>query len=380
MTGKQKVLIFIDWYKPAYKAGGPIQSMSKMIEFQKDYFEFYIFCGNKDLGENEPLLNVASDQWNRLENENVYYSSKGLNTNLFNQLIHNIQPDTIYINGIFSINFSIKPIFFSSFLKIKIVVASRGMLGEGAILFKKYKKELFLFVAKTLLFGNKKIVWHATDENEFIQIKRRIGSKSNVIKLSNFFPELSTKNKKHKEGFSIIFFSRISEKKNLMFAIECLSKLVTPVYLKIVGPIDDKKYFENCKLFLDKSTTIKYDFVGPILPINIEKQFEDVNYFILPTFHENFGHVIVESLSFKTPVIISQNTPFKTLEKYGFGYDLPLDKKDHWIEVLTQLSLETNKTYQGRIKLLEKNYSEFLNNTHLIKKYQQLLHNEQSKT
>ena len=36
----KKVLICIDWFLPAYKAGGPIQSISNMVNHLKNHIEF----------------------------------------------------------------------------------------------------------------------------------------------------------------------------------------------------------------------------------------------------------------------------------------------------------------------------------------------------
>ena len=33
---KKKILIFIDWYLPGYKAGGPVQSVANLVENLKD--------------------------------------------------------------------------------------------------------------------------------------------------------------------------------------------------------------------------------------------------------------------------------------------------------------------------------------------------------
>ena len=46
--------------------------------------------------------------------------------------------------------------------------------------------------------------------------------------------------------------------------------------------------------------------------------------FFLPTRGENFGHVIAEALSVGTPVLISDQTPWRKLAAVGLGHDLPL--------------------------------------------------------
>ena len=37
-----KVIIFIDWYHPAFKAGGPISSIFNMVEFLGEEVNFFI--------------------------------------------------------------------------------------------------------------------------------------------------------------------------------------------------------------------------------------------------------------------------------------------------------------------------------------------------
>jgi glycosyltransferase involved in cell wall biosynthesis len=54
--------------------------------------------------------------------------------------------------------------------------------------------------------------------------------------------------------------------------------------------------------------------------------------FILPTLNENFGHSIVESLSVGTPVLISDNTPWRSSASYAIN-SVPL-LSNSWIEAL----------------------------------------------
>ena len=48
---KKKILIVIDWFLPAYKAGGPIQSVANMANHLKNEFDFWIYTSNRDLNE-----------------------------------------------------------------------------------------------------------------------------------------------------------------------------------------------------------------------------------------------------------------------------------------------------------------------------------------
>ena len=46
----------------------------------------------------------------------------------------------------------------------------------------------------------------------------------------------------------------------------------------------------------------------------------------LPTFAENYGHSIVEALSVGTPMLISDNSPWKNLQEKGFGWEISLNE------------------------------------------------------
>src|SRR4051812_27875022 len=48
---RKAVMLFIDWFVPAYKAGGPIRSIANMVRNMSDEYAFYVVCGAKDLGE-----------------------------------------------------------------------------------------------------------------------------------------------------------------------------------------------------------------------------------------------------------------------------------------------------------------------------------------
>jgi len=71
---KKKILIFIDWFLPGYKAGGPIRSVANLTAHLFSEFEFLIITRNNDYLEKSPYPNVKANQWvNFSENIKVYY-------------------------------------------------------------------------------------------------------------------------------------------------------------------------------------------------------------------------------------------------------------------------------------------------------------------
>ncbi len=96
----KKVLIFYDYFYPAYKAGGPIQSIANLCRAFRGEFEFYIICNNHDAGETKPLPGIKSDSWNNFENKTakIYYISPSfLKLYIIINLIREVKPDRIMV-------------------------------------------------------------------------------------------------------------------------------------------------------------------------------------------------------------------------------------------------------------------------------------------
>ena len=243
MTNKKKILIFIDWFLPGYKAGGPIQSCANLIEHLKDYYDFSVVTRDTDYCETIPYKEIQSNRWNILEDgTRVYYFSKDkLNGKNIRKIIIKEQFYCIYLNGIYSQYFSLLPLFFLRRKKnVQIVIAARGMLAESAIAIKKTKKRLFLKLARLFgLFDN--VLFHATSKSEYDSIKKQLGTAVKIkidpnLPKKNFECKLFTRIKT--EGIvKLVNIARISPEKNLKFALEILQTVKGDVEYDIYGTI-----------------------------------------------------------------------------------------------------------------------------------------------
>jgi len=77
----------------------------------------------------------------------------------------------------------------------------------------------------------------------------------------------------------------------------------------------------------------------------------------MPTFAENYGHAIAESLSMGTPVLISDNTPWRKLGEKGLGWDINLSAVGEFVSAIeavaaTPRSERANKRVQIQDKML----------------------------
>lgn len=328
---KKKVLIFIDWYLPGFKAGGPIRSVFNIVKAFSKEFDFFIVTSDRDFGDEHPYPSIQIDQWVELDDSKVIYlSSKNQNRIEYKRIINEIDPEIVYFNSLFSSKFTIKPLQILKKLnkEIKIILAPRGMLGKGALSIKPIKKSVFIKWARwTGLFKN--VVWHASTIHEKLEIESNFGKRSAVKIAENLamLPEniSSRSNKKEANKLSILFVSRISEKKNLKFLLSSIAEIARKkdVSLKVVGPIEDKQYFEDCEDY-GKRNDLSIEFLDSMPNENLSQVYLNSDVFCLPTLHENYGHVIIEAMSFGLPVIISKKTPWLNLEEKNVGFDLDL--------------------------------------------------------
>ena len=80
-TSKTKLLIFCDWYAPAFKAGGPIRSIVNFVDRFKDQYDIYVFTSDRDINEKRPFKNIETDQWLDRDGYHIWYYSPGTMSN-----------------------------------------------------------------------------------------------------------------------------------------------------------------------------------------------------------------------------------------------------------------------------------------------------------
>ena len=151
LTIKTKILIFSDWYAPAFKGGGPIRSIVNLVEVLKQEYDFYVFTADTDFGESSPMPDIKVNEWLVQDGVHVYYHSKGAMTyKKVKSVIKEIHPHRIYLNSMFSN--MIKPIL-AGYQSEKIIIAPRGMLSASALAVKPIRKFLYLWFLRTFGFA-----------------------------------------------------------------------------------------------------------------------------------------------------------------------------------------------------------------------------------
>ena len=350
---KKRVLVFIDWYLPGYKAGGPVRSMANMTAHLSDEIDFYIVTRNTEYGDKTPYKDIEPDRWTDHANGvKVWYCSSGKpSLGLWKKLIKETSPDWLYINGIYSPLFSILPLLAAKLAGFwNIIVAPRGMLAPSAINVKQGKKKLFLRGAKILSLY-KTVRWHVTNEKEGEQVKMQFGKNSGILVANNLPRKLTGKFEpiqKERGSLRLCIPARIAPEKNTLFALECLLQLSREVELQVdlYGQIYNQEYWNECLQLIESlPKNLKVSYCGIADAEEIPELLKKYHGVFLPSRGENFGHVILESFMAGRTVIISDQTPWRKLQELGVGWDLSLEKTEEFSQVIIELAFMESDTY-----------------------------------
>ncbi|MBS2212116.1 glycosyltransferase [Carboxylicivirga mesophila] len=343
-THRQKILIFIDWFLPGYKAGGPVRSMANMVEYLKEDYLFYIVTRNTDYTETIPYKGVNSNSWESFtENVYVYYADETHQTkHTYKLLLDEVSPGIVYINGVYSWRFSILPLLVAKRnSQTKVIVAARGMLAASAIDVKGGKKKLFLKLAK-MAGLYKRTIFHATNEKEKQDINRVLGQRLKVQVADNLpkkaLPEFKFI-EKHQGELTLVSLARIAPEKNTLFALERLAELDEfegTIQFDLYGQIYSDAYWKLCQEMISVlPSNIRVEHKGTVDAELVGTTIQNYHALFMPTRGENFGHVILESLSAGRPVLISDQTPWRGLEDEKSGWDVSLELKSRNVDELS---------------------------------------------
>jgi glycosyltransferase involved in cell wall biosynthesis len=120
---------------------------------------------------------------------------------------------------------------------------------------------------------------------------------------------------------------RISPEKGYYEALETFRNWAqkSPVIWDIVGLHENAELVRTIQSYSKENTSIQITLHGHKNQDELNVFYENAHLFFLPSRGENYGHVIAEALSYGTPVVISNNTPWKKLEEAHAGKSTSLN-------------------------------------------------------
>ncbi len=360
---RKRILTLLAPYLPGYRSGGPVQSMSKTIQVMSPHYDFLVLTNDRDTGDKQPYQGVQFDIWQRVQNAQVYYATS-LDLATIAKVIREVNPDLLYLHSFYD-SLTLKALYLRKMGRIPnlpVVLAPRGEFSGGAMSLKSTKKELFRSASRVVGFHNR-VVWHASSPSEKQDI---VAAMAGAPVFLAQIPALLTpqeaervsmpKPDKKKGRASLMFAARICPMKNLLYLIERLEQVSGEIDLNIFGPVEvsDRAYWDRAKEQIKKlGENVHVAYHGGVPHLDLLPAMRAAHFFVLPTLGENFCHSIAESLLCGTPVIVSDRTPWRSLQEAGVGFDLPLDNRAAWVRTLQQgvdMDQHTYERFDGAIR------------------------------
>ncbi|GMV37984.1 MAG: hypothetical protein AMXMBFR61_24920 [Fimbriimonadales bacterium] len=367
------VLVFADWYLPGFRAGGPIRSISRLVEALGDEHRFSIFTRDRDLGDDQPYSQVSYDQWLDQGRFRIYYASprnQGVRSIL--SRIREVRPDVIYLNSFFS-RFTIRVLVLRRFGMlggIPVVLAPRGEFSVGALGLKARKKLPFLRTAKALRLYDG-LLWHMSTDEEAQMVQAKMGPVWHVVasdlpEMGCGVPErLPSRGEKRAGHANFVYLSRIHPMKNLLYAVDRLASIGGEYHLAIYGPVADAEYMTRCMNALaELPHAADWEYAGVVAPDQVIPTLAAHHFLLLPTQGENFGHVTIEALWAGCPVLISDRTPWKSLG--DAGWVIPLEDHAAWEAALQDCIAMDQEEFVRRSKAAVRFAREFTASSDMV--------------
>jgi glycosyltransferase involved in cell wall biosynthesis len=354
---RPKILILTDLYLPGFKSGA-LRTLVNMVERMSDEFNFYIVTRNHDSdGDRSRYERVKMLEWQQVGRAQVFYAAPDwFNLKNIRRVLQDVAPDAVYLNSFFS-SITVKFLTLRRLSKLEdlpVVLAPEGEFTPGAFEFRARKKKTYLALTTPLGFF-KNLIWKAASKEEEADVYRMFGREQKVFVAANMQPRTILENytaeikpAKQPGAARLVFLSRLNEKKNLRFALELVKSAGGEIIFDIFGSIEKAAVWSECEnLIRQMPPNAKVEYRGAIEHEAVARTLAGYHFFFLPTFGENFGHVVIESLAAGTPVLLSDQTPWRALETASIGWDIALDDREKWENVLQECLALNDGEYQA---------------------------------
>ncbi|EME3491377.1 hypothetical protein CUM63_09020 [Enterococcus faecium] len=350
----KKILIFNGWYLPSERCGGPVTSIKNTVDTCSEEYEFYIVASNHDFGDKK-VFPYIKEGWNQVGRAKVLYVPDkyfDFNLNRLEKLFIEIKPDIVWFSGILHPEIKLCTMKLSRKLNFPVLFSPRGEVSRDRVKnLKAYKKIPYLYMVRK--FGFYKGAWfHATSDDEFEGLKHYIGAPTKRISYVRNIPVMPDNYRigynKEPGKIRMVFISRIHEVKNLKYAVTVASKIKNyEVIFDVYGPKESPEYWNECeRIGQDAPANVKLNYCGTLSPDEVGKTFKKYDCFLFPTFNENYGHVIAESLANGCPVILSKNTtPWNDLDGKA-GYACCLENELEFIKSIEKIAQLNSNEFQ----------------------------------
>lgn len=326
-----RVLTLVEWYLPGENAGGPVHSIDALVHRLEGRVHFDVITRDHDFGEPRSYPGIATGVWHdAAPGRRRYLSRREEHPVAVLRLLRRTPHDVLYINTLYSAAFALYPLVFRRLGLLRprrVVLAPRGQLGSGALALRARRKRAYLAAVRALgLFRG--VQWHAASAQEATAIRQLVPDATVDVAAPLRRPTVSSVRPPSPMGtVRIAFVARISEMKNLDFALRILGDCAARIEFDIYGRRENARYWQRCgELLAALPPNVTCSYHGALAHAGVSDVLGSHDLLLLPSLGESFGHVIGEALESGCLALVSDRTPWRGLAAAGAGWDLPLDE------------------------------------------------------
>ena len=319
---RKKILHIVADMDP--KFGGPTGTISNLINYTSNLGAFKIgilsqsFLNSKSAAPS--LLNNNEINCKRTNSKISYHLGMPIYHYLKN-LSQKDVPNIIYGHGIWhAVNYWTSKYALKN--NIPYIIHTHGMLEPWALKHHEIRKKMALSFYQKKIIDNANVLVASTSTD--YENLRQLGFRNPIaiiphgVTLDNdniSVERLNTPTRK------ILFLSRFHAKKGVLELVEAWSQVNRSGWQLVLAGPDDRGH----KLLVEKRVAElglngSVTFMDEVTGSNKIDTYQKADLFVLPTYSENFGMVVVEALSNKVPVITTKGAPWSDLEVYGCGW------------------------------------------------------------
>ncbi|MDI6717456.1 MAG: glycosyltransferase [Patescibacteria group bacterium] len=391
-----KILHIVPTYYPAVRYGGPIKSEYELNKWLvKKGADVTVYTTNLD---GKGVLDVSLGKEVIIDGVKVYYfpitfRSWQYSWQLHRALAKNVQNfDLIRITSVF-LAVSTLGAYYAKKFKKPYVISPRGSLMKEPLIRKSsLKKKIYLNLVEKRNLKDA-IINFTTEMEKKEYLDLNFPLKNSIITPNGI--DVNEFSKKVPQGFFrnkfkisndkkiILSLGRLNWKKGFDTFIPAFAKIIKkePKAVLVIAGGDDEGYGQKIKSQISNlKIEDKTIFTGMLAGDDKIAVYQDSNIFVLPSYSENFGNVVLEAAYFGLPVVVTKGVAVGLeFEKAGAGIAVEKNVQElaeAILKILKNSGLGKKMGIVGK-KFVETEFSWLKITENFIKKYSDLLINKQ---
>lgn len=391
-----KILHIVSTYVPAYRYGGPIESVHNLnVGLVKAGVDVTVYTTNID---GFGVLDVPLNQEINMDGVKIWYFPITFRPwqysyNLHRALAKNAGNfDLIHITSIF-LSISTLGAYYAGKFKKPYIISPRGNLMASPFnkdRIKWFKKWLYILFIERKNLRNADAVHFtvSTEKNDYI--KRGFPFKSAIVlpNIANIskFSEMNIIPNYLRDRFNlstdqkiVLYLGRLNWIKGFDTLIPAFKKVIEkePKAMLVIVGGDDKGYKKSILNLVEKNHLIKFVvFTGALTGNKKKSALSDSNLFVLPSYSESFGMAAIEAMSFEVPVIITEGVGISSIiKKAKAGIVVKKDENElsqAIISVFSDMDKSKGMGKRGKI-LVEQEFSQKRVAKQFLMEYQRII-------